>query len=152
MAADGSTAPPMWVIFLLLVIVQIGFGGYSIVLQVSMLSSYNERRDVTLFPCLFQAFAKNEKADSLVFSMLRDVLCAPVLIITAMIVERGLKMFKVQPHSSRLFTKPHDLWNLAEGAAIFLLSRCNGHVRQPAGLYRRCSVCLPAMPSTCNLP
>eukprot|EP00730_Choanoeca_flexa_P014133 TRINITY_DN6066_c0_g1_i1.p1 TRINITY_DN6066_c0_g1~~TRINITY_DN6066_c0_g1_i1.p1 ORF type:complete len:446 (+),score=82.82 TRINITY_DN6066_c0_g1_i1:2-1339(+) len=74
MAVSSSGAPPMWVIFLLLVVVQVGFGGYSIVLQ---------------------AFAKNEKADSLVFSMLRDAFCAPVLIVAATIVEKGLKSFKL---------------------------------------------------------
>ncbi|EDQ93118.1 uncharacterized protein MONBRDRAFT_5412 [Monosiga brevicollis MX1] len=66
--------PPTWVILLLLVIVQIGFGGYSIVLQ---------------------AFAKNEHADSLVFSTLRDAFCAPVLMLAAIVTEGGFRVPRV---------------------------------------------------------
>lgn len=68
MAAGG---PPLWLILACLVIVQVGFSGYSIVLQ---------------------AFAKNAGADSLVFSMFRDAFCAPVLFVAAVIIERGVHM------------------------------------------------------------
>eukprot|EP01147_Barroeca_monosierra_P002381 gene2381-5328_t len=62
-------APPLIVILVLLVIVQLAFGGYGIVLQ---------------------AFAKNAHADSLVFSMLRDAFCAPVLFFAAIAFERTI--------------------------------------------------------------
>ncbi|EGD78816.1 hypothetical protein PTSG_01791 [Salpingoeca rosetta] len=59
--------PPLAVVLLLLVLVQFAFGGYGIVLQ---------------------AFAKDAHADSLVFSMLRDAFCAPVLLLAAIVFER----------------------------------------------------------------
>lgn len=51
MALAEGWRPPLWAILVGLIIVQVGFGGYGIVLQ---------------------KFAKNAGADSLVFSMLRS--------------------------------------------------------------------------------
>eukprot|EP00054_Salpingoeca_dolichothecata_P020226 m.127267 g.127267 ORF g.127267 m.127267 type:complete len:344 (+) comp23536_c0_seq2:77-1108(+) len=56
-------------VFLALIVIQIGFGGYGIVLK---------------------KFAQNHKIDAVIFSMLRDGFCFPVLLVAAMVVEKKL--------------------------------------------------------------
>jgi len=68
MALSGG-GPHLGLIVLALVVVQIGFGGYGIVLKY---------------------FAQDAKADSLVFSICRDGFAAPVLILAAAVAERGI--------------------------------------------------------------
>ena len=45
---------------------------------------------------MLQAFAKDAHADSLVFSMLRDAFCAPVLFLAALAFERTLVLPKLR--------------------------------------------------------
>eukprot|EP00056_Hartaetosiga_gracilis_P004940 m.79719 g.79719 ORF g.79719 m.79719 type:complete len:191 (-) comp11987_c0_seq2:902-1474(-) len=59
----------LWVVIVALVVVQIAFGGYGIVIK---------------------AFAKDANADALVLSMFRDLFCAPVLLIAAVVFEKKL--------------------------------------------------------------
>ena len=56
-----------WVVCLALTVVQIGFGGYGVIVK---------------------KFAENNKADPLIFCLIRDGCCFPVLLLCALVAER----------------------------------------------------------------
>lgn len=62
---------PTPVIFLALIVVQIGFGGYGVIVR---------------------KFAANNKANPLVFCLIRDAVCWPVLLLCALVAERKLNI------------------------------------------------------------
>lgn len=66
---SSGGAPSLLVVVLVLIVVQVGFGGYGIVVQ---------------------KYAKNSGADALVFSILRDALALPVLLVSALVFEKRL--------------------------------------------------------------
>ena len=61
----------LWVVWFALIIVQLGFGAYGVIVS---------------------KFAKNNKADPLVFGLIRDAGCFPVLILAAFIAEKSVKV------------------------------------------------------------
>ena len=74
MARTRSSAPSLALLVLALITVQVGFGGYGIVLK---------------------KYAKGAHTDALVFSICRDGFASPILLIAAAIFERGLPMLKL---------------------------------------------------------
>ena len=67
--AGGRGSPPKWLVLLALLVVQIGFGAYGIVVA---------------------KFAVKNKANPLIFSVIRDSCCFPVLLLAAFVAERRL--------------------------------------------------------------
>ena len=60
-----------WFVWLALVIVQLGFGAYGVIVS---------------------KFAKNNKADPLVFSLIRDAGAFPVLLFAAFIADKTIQL------------------------------------------------------------
>ena len=65
----GTQTVPTWVVLCAMVVVQIGFGAYGIVVT---------------------KFAQKNKANPLVFSFIRDLCCFPVLMLAAFVAERKI--------------------------------------------------------------
>ena len=61
----------VWVVWLALVVVQLGFGAYGVIVS---------------------KFAKENKADPLVFSLIRDAGCFPVLLMAAFVSEKKIQI------------------------------------------------------------
>ena len=64
---------PLWTVWVALVGIQLGFGAYGVIVA---------------------KFAKNEKADPLVFSLIRDGFCFPVLLLAALVAEKKVQVPK----------------------------------------------------------
>lgn len=61
----------VWMVWLALVVVQLGFGAYGVIVS---------------------KFAKENKADPLIFSLIRDGGCFPVLLIAAFVSEKTIQI------------------------------------------------------------
>ena len=61
----------VWLVWLALVVVQLGFGAYGV---------------------LVSKFAKEKKADPLIFSLIRDAGCFPVLLLAAFVSEKKIQI------------------------------------------------------------
>ena len=61
----------VWLVWLALVVVQLGFGAYGVIVS---------------------KFAKEKKADPLVFSLIRDAGCFPVLLLAAFVSEKKIQI------------------------------------------------------------
>eukprot|EP00117_Sycon_ciliatum_P004307 scpid66188/ scgid8743/ len=69
--AGGAGGVPTWVVLCALVVVQVGFGAYGIVVT---------------------KFAQKNKANPLVFSLFRDLCCFPVLMLAAFVAEKKIML------------------------------------------------------------
>lgn len=61
----------VWLVWLALVVVQLGFGAYGVIVS---------------------KFAKENKADPLIFSLIRDAGCFPVLLLAAYVSEKKIQI------------------------------------------------------------
>ena len=61
----------VWLVWLALVVVQLGFGAYGVIVS---------------------KFAKENKADPLIFSLIRDAGCFPVLLLAAFVSEKKIQI------------------------------------------------------------
>lgn len=59
------------IVWLALVVVQLGFGAYGVIVS---------------------KFAKENKADPLIFSLIRDAGCFPVLLVAALVAEKTIQI------------------------------------------------------------
>ena len=72
---DYSMMASVWVVWLALVVVQLGFGAYGVIVS---------------------KFAKENKADPLIFSLIRDAGCFPVLLMAAFVSEKKIQIPSVR--------------------------------------------------------
>ena len=65
----------VWIVWLALVVVQLGFGGYGVIVS---------------------KFAKENQADPLVFILIRDAGCCPVLLLAAFVSEKSVQILSLR--------------------------------------------------------
>jgi len=72
----------VWIVWLALVVVQLGFGAYGVIVS---------------------KFAKKNRADPLVFILIRDAGCCPVLLLAAFVSEKSIQILSqaAQTHFTR---------------------------------------------------
>ena len=86
----------VWMVWLALVVVQLGFGAYGVIVS---------------------KFAKENKADPLIFSLIRDGGCFPVLLIAAFVSEKTIQIPSLRWELVIIFFLSSDFkyWNQMKG-------------------------------------